>query len=302
MPTSTAPSRASRRCRSIPSRRTCRTGRAGDPTWKDGKGKGLIGAVNYLASKGVNSISFLPYNAGGDGDNVWPFVEPRRQVPLRRLEARPVADRVRSRAAEGHVSALQAAGKRNRRQRARQRDEPARGGRAIGRDGPVEARRRRPRAERKLYVRELIARFGYAARAELEHRRREHADRASSSCAMAMNLRDTDPYGGHHIVIHTFPNEQETGLSAAAGRASRRSPARRCRMAWNAVHERTLRWVRASARGEEAVGRGQRRAGPGQSRRASRSRLPGLRRKGCAGRATSDTRSTTSASTRCGAI
>ena len=42
----------------------------GDPTWKDGKGKGLIGAVNYLASKGANSISFLPYNAGGDGDNV----------------------------------------------------------------------------------------------------------------------------------------------------------------------------------------------------------------------------------------
>ena len=51
-----------------------RTGRTGDPTWKDGKGKGLIGALNYLASKGVNSISFLPYNAGGDGDNVWPFV------------------------------------------------------------------------------------------------------------------------------------------------------------------------------------------------------------------------------------
>ena len=64
----------------------------GDPTWKDGKGKGLIGAVNYLASKGVNSISFLPYNAGGDGDNVWPFVAAGRQVSLRRLEARPVAD------------------------------------------------------------------------------------------------------------------------------------------------------------------------------------------------------------------
>src|SRR2546423_1298398 len=46
----------------------------GDPTWKDGKGKGLIGAINYLFSKGVSSISFLTYNAGGDGDNVWPFV------------------------------------------------------------------------------------------------------------------------------------------------------------------------------------------------------------------------------------
>ena len=47
---------------------------AGDPTWKDGKGKGLIGAVNYLSGKGCNAFSFLTYNAGGDGDNVWPFV------------------------------------------------------------------------------------------------------------------------------------------------------------------------------------------------------------------------------------
>ena len=51
-----------------------RTGRPGDPTWKGGKGKGLIGALNYLSAKGVNTFSFLPYNAGGDGDNVWPFV------------------------------------------------------------------------------------------------------------------------------------------------------------------------------------------------------------------------------------
>ena len=48
--------------------------KAGDPTWKDGKGKGLIGALNYLAGKGVNAFSFLTYNAGGDGDNVWPFI------------------------------------------------------------------------------------------------------------------------------------------------------------------------------------------------------------------------------------
>src|SRR5204862_227404 len=47
----------------------------GDPIWKDGKGKGLIGAINYLSSKGADSISFLTYNAGGDGDNVWPFVD-----------------------------------------------------------------------------------------------------------------------------------------------------------------------------------------------------------------------------------
>ena len=41
-----------------------------DPTWKDGKGKGLIGAVNYLSGKGCNAFSFLTYNAGGDGDKL----------------------------------------------------------------------------------------------------------------------------------------------------------------------------------------------------------------------------------------
>ncbi len=45
----------------------------GDPTWNGGKGKGLIGALNYLASQGVNSIYFLVQNIGGDGQDVWPF-------------------------------------------------------------------------------------------------------------------------------------------------------------------------------------------------------------------------------------
>jgi hypothetical protein len=42
--------------------------KAGDPTWSNGKGKGLIGAVNYLASEGMNALSLLTYNAAGDGD------------------------------------------------------------------------------------------------------------------------------------------------------------------------------------------------------------------------------------------
>ena len=42
-----------------------------DPTWKNGRGKGIIGALNYLASKGMNSVYFIPYNIdGGDGKDV----------------------------------------------------------------------------------------------------------------------------------------------------------------------------------------------------------------------------------------
>ncbi|MCC6698305.1 MAG: DUF5060 domain-containing protein [Candidatus Hydrogenedentes bacterium] len=50
--------------------------REGDPDWGDGKGKAIIGALNYLASVKVNSIYFLPMNIGGDGKNVWPYVGP----------------------------------------------------------------------------------------------------------------------------------------------------------------------------------------------------------------------------------
>jgi len=45
----------------------------GDPTWQDGKGKGIIGAVNYLHSAGVNSIYMLTMNILGDGKDVWPY-------------------------------------------------------------------------------------------------------------------------------------------------------------------------------------------------------------------------------------
>ncbi|MFK7893283.1 MAG: DUF5060 domain-containing protein [Granulosicoccus sp.] len=36
--------------------------------------RGLIGALNYLGAQGVNSVYFLPMNLGGDGQETYPFV------------------------------------------------------------------------------------------------------------------------------------------------------------------------------------------------------------------------------------
>ena len=51
----------------------------GDPVWinKKGevKGKNIIGALNYLASKGMNSVYMLTMNVMGDGDDVWPWTD-----------------------------------------------------------------------------------------------------------------------------------------------------------------------------------------------------------------------------------
>ena len=45
----------------------------GDPTWRGDRGKGIIGALNYLAGQGMNSVYFLTMNIGGDGKDVWPY-------------------------------------------------------------------------------------------------------------------------------------------------------------------------------------------------------------------------------------
>ncbi|KAF0235526.1 MAG: hypothetical protein FD181_3461 [Prolixibacteraceae bacterium] len=47
--------------------------KTGDPTWQNGKGKGIIGALNYLSSVGVNSQYMLTMNILGDGKDVWPY-------------------------------------------------------------------------------------------------------------------------------------------------------------------------------------------------------------------------------------
>ncbi|WP_111980229.1 DUF5060 domain-containing protein [Algibacillus agarilyticus] len=45
-----------------------------DPSWQQGKGKSLIGAINYLASTEMNAIYFLTMNIAGDGKDVWPYI------------------------------------------------------------------------------------------------------------------------------------------------------------------------------------------------------------------------------------
>lgn len=50
--------------------------RDGDPTWKTDQGKSIIGAINYLASVKMNACYFLTLNIEGDGKDVWPYAQP----------------------------------------------------------------------------------------------------------------------------------------------------------------------------------------------------------------------------------
>lgn len=49
--------------------------RKGDPSWSNGRGKEIIGAINYLSDQGLNAVSFLTNNIAGDDQNVFPYVD-----------------------------------------------------------------------------------------------------------------------------------------------------------------------------------------------------------------------------------
>lgn len=56
--------------------------RDGDPLFSSADtgvdSRGIIGSLNYLSDRGVNSIYFLPMNLGGDGYDTHPFLAPER--------------------------------------------------------------------------------------------------------------------------------------------------------------------------------------------------------------------------------
>jgi Domain of unknown function (DUF5060)/Putative collagen-binding domain of a collagenase len=213
--------------------------RPGDPTWRDGKGKGLIGALNYLASKGMNVISFLPYNAGGDGDNVWPFVDrdDKFHYDVSKLDQwQIVFDHAQQKGLYLHFKLQET-----------ENDDHTRGS-GEGRKGAgvreaLDAGDLGP--ERKLYLRELIARYGYLLALNW-NLGEENTQTPDQQRAMAGFIRNTDP-AGHHIVVHTFPNEQERVYAPLLGEQSVLTGAS-LQNAYDATHARTVRWVVASER------------------------------------------------------
>jgi len=160
--------------------------RPGDPTWRGGKGKGLIGAINYLAAEGMNAFSFLPLNIDGDDKNVFPYLDydERYRMDVSRLDQWEVvfehADRL---GMFIHFKTLET------------ENELLLDGGDLG-------------PQRKLYYRELIARFGHHL--ALNWNLGEEINNASSAQkkAWAQYFFDNDPY--HHlIVIHNGANHYD---------------------------------------------------------------------------------------------
>ena len=200
--------------------------REGDPTWKNGKGKGLIGGLNYLADQGVNSIYFLTMNVNGDGRNVWPWTDPWKhdRFDVSKLaQWEIVFEHMQRRGIQMHVVLQET-----------ENDHILDGGEL----GPM----------RKLYLREMIARFAHHP-AVVWNLGEENLQTASQQQAMADYIRAVDPYN-HPIVIHndhyspenikdTF--EPHLGKSTLDGTAIQD-------FHWNDVHAHTKHYVTASRR------------------------------------------------------
>jgi hypothetical protein len=223
----------------------------GDPTWKDGKGKGLIGAINYLASKGANSMSFLTYNAGGDGDNVWPFVArgDKFHYDVSKLDQwQIVFDHAQRKGLYLHFKLQETENDDN--HRGDYRDGRPPGGldtsQASWADRVVESLDGGAIGpERRLYLREIVARFGYALALNW-NLGEENTQSTAQQRAMAEYITRVDPYP-HHVVVHTHPHGQRQIYPDLLGEQSVLTGAS-LQNDWNAVHQRTLDWLAASRR------------------------------------------------------
>ena len=197
--------------------------RAGDPTWRGGKGKGLIGALNYLASKGMNSAYFLTYNLdGGDGKDAWPWTTPaeRHRFDCSKLDQWEVVfshmDRL---GLMMHVVTQET-----------ENDH----GLDAGQLGP----------QRKLYYRELIARFGHHL-AVTWNLGEENTNTDVQRKAFATYIRRLDA-ARHPIVVHTFPGKYESIYAPLLGLADFDGPSLQMGD-MKATHDETLKWVSRSA-------------------------------------------------------
>lgn len=196
---------------------------AGDPTWQEGKGKGIIGAINYLASQGLNSFSFLTLNIEGDDRNAFPYTtyDERERIDCSRMDQWEIVF------AHGTNLGMYLHFKTQEAENVNLLDD--------GHLGP----------QRKLYYRELIARFSHhlALNWNLgEEVGLGHEVSTKKKQDWAAYFGTHDPYR-HHIVIHNGNRHYDllgdastlTGFSLQTNRADFRN-----------VHGSTLDYLRRS--------------------------------------------------------
>ncbi|MCA9140646.1 MAG: DUF5060 domain-containing protein [Planctomycetales bacterium] len=210
--------------------------RTGDPTWQGDKGKGLIGAINYLSGKGCNVFSFLTYNAGGDGDNVWPFIDrdDKLHYDCSKLDQwGTVFDHGTRQGMYLHFKMQET-----------ENDDHLKG---AGNQSyvPESLDGGNLGSQRRLYCRELVARFAHnlALNWNLGE---ENTQTTDQQIAMIDYIADLDAYH-HNIVIHTYPDWQDQVYNPLLGNRSKLTGVSLQNSELETTHAQTVKWVNASS-------------------------------------------------------
>ncbi|HVG09393.1 MAG TPA: DUF5060 domain-containing protein [Thermoanaerobaculia bacterium] len=196
--------------------------RTGNPTWGSGKGKGIIGALNYLADKGMNSVYALTMNVNGDGREVYPWTaygERYRfdcsklgqwEIVLAHMDALGLMQHLVTQETEN--------------------DQLLDGG-ALG-------------VQRKLYYRELIARFGHHL-GVVWNLGEENTNTDAQRKQFADFFKSLDPYD-HPVVVHTYPTQYDAVYNPLLGYPTVEGPSLQMG-SLGPVHSETVKWIDRSA-------------------------------------------------------
>ncbi len=195
---------------------------AGDPTWKGGKGKNMIGALNYLAGKGMNSVYFLTMNVTGDGNDVWPWTASgeRYRFDASKLDQWEVVfSHMDRKGLALHVVTQET-----------ENDQLLDGG-DLG-------------LQRKLYYRELIARFGHHL-AVVWNLGEENTNTDAQRKAFCDFFHSADPYD-NPVVVHTYPGQYDAVYTPLLGYGTFEGPSLQMGNK-GSTHAETVKWVQRSA-------------------------------------------------------
>ncbi|MBQ4819025.1 carbohydrate-binding protein [Aquimarina sp. MMG016] len=208
-------------------------------TWNGGKGTELLGVVRYLSNKGLNAFSFLTLSLHGDDENVFPHLlkvgvntyngyndgqQWNQGVHKDRFDVSKLAqwekifEYADKKGMFMHFKTLET------------ENDNIMDNNGFGR-------------QRKLYYRELIARFGHhlALNWNLSEETTIPDNVVKST---ASYIKQIDPYD-HHIVIHTYPNQQDQRYNPLLGNNSVLTGAS-VQTDKNKVHNDVKRWLEKS--------------------------------------------------------
>lgn len=208
-------------------------------TWKSGKGTELLGVVNYLATKGVNAFSFLTLSLHGDDENVFPHA---LKVPVDTYNGygdeqqwndgvhKDRFDVSKLEQWEQIFAYADQKGMYLHFKTMETENDNMMDNNTFGN-------------QRKLYYRELIARFGHhlALNWNLTE---ESTIPDNVVIATADYIASIDPYH-HHIVLHTYPGQQDERYTPLLGNQSELTGVS-IQIGKNRVHNEVKEWIEKS--------------------------------------------------------